>query len=390
MFKYFQQFLIFSLLTLFVFSFNACNPDDDDFPDLPPTGEPQELSGTINTPRVLENIYSNPNAVDYIVTGTLNIDAALEIMPGVNIEMTPGVRINVNSMGSLSAVGEEDMPIQIFGSQRVEGYWDFVRFNNSNNPNNSLIYTKISDGGGTTFREAMVVVSGSSQVKIQHSTISNSARNGIYLEGASARLPEFSNNVIDGCGLYPLHLRSLSQAGQIDFETIFTGSNTYDMIYVSGANEDVPFSLRKLQGPILLDGGPGINADMTIEPGVTLLMAQAARITVNSGGSLNATGTVGDRITILGLVETTGFFDFIRFNNSNNPQNQFRYVDVSYGGGSTFRNAMVYVDGSSMLTIGNSSFNYSGNHGICFGNNANLIDEGTNDFTGNTMDDICE
>jgi hypothetical protein len=383
--KLFLAFLFASLLIV-----SACNPDDDDIGDLPPTGDPTELSGNQNTPLLLENIYSDPTAVDYIVTGHFNINAAVEVEPGVNIMVVAGRRITVGSGGSFNAEGTAQMPIRIFGEQAVKGYWDYLRFDGSNNPSNRLIHVHFADGGGDSFRESMVYLNGNSQVTIQNSTFDNSARNGLQLNDTDCRIPDFSNNRFDNCDLYPISLRSLYQAGSLDGNTEFVGNNINNAITIAGSSISLPFSLAKLQGPLLLNGTTNVNADMSIVPGAIIHMGPGARINIGSTGSLNAIGTAGERITIRGAVQTEGYFDYVRFDNSNNPLNEFRFVDVSYGGGDSFRDAAVFVGGNALFTMGNSSVNYSARYGICGSSGFNFVNDGNNVFLGNQLGDICD
>ena len=107
-----KLFLSFLFATLLIVS--ACNPDDDD-EIITPTGDPTELAGNQNTPLLLENLFSDPSAVDYTVTGHWNINAVVEVEPGVNIKVIAGRRITVGSGGSFNAEGTAQLPIRIYG-----------------------------------------------------------------------------------------------------------------------------------------------------------------------------------------------------------------------------------------------------------------------------------
>ncbi|TVR80741.1 MAG: hypothetical protein EA412_04395 [Chitinophagaceae bacterium] len=379
------------LLLLLSVLFLSCQKDDED--DLPTTGTPIELSGTQDVPLTLDNRFQSATAYDYYVSGTWNLDAAVTIEPGVRIRMNASARINVRSGGSLAAVGTSDLPIVFDGEAPTPGYWDYIRFDNSNNPNNKLIHTIIRNGGGNSANagNAAVFLQGNSQLVMQHSEVTNSARYGIRIRQVDGRLNDFSNNKIDNCQLHPISLASLRQVSGIDGSNNFVGNNTYNSIEVGGSSIDVPFTVKNTVGPINLKGTTNMSAALTIEPGTTILMGPSARLNISSSGSISMIGNPDNIITVTGEQEAKGYWDYIRIDNSNNPSNEFQYVDISYGGGNSANagNANVHINGSGFLKMGNSTVSNSARYGLRVRNNDGVYEDlGNNTFFGNELGDV--
>ncbi|MEX2485030.1 MAG: hypothetical protein WED10_10735 [Brumimicrobium sp.] len=342
-----------------------------------------ELSGTIDTPETLENVFTNSSSVDYIVTGDLYIDAALTIEPGVRIVMEAGNDITINSGGSINATGTSDDKIYIVGEQNVSGYWGYIRFNNSNNPNNKLIHTNIKNAGGSTYREATVHLDGNSRLIMQNTSISMSERNGFVVGSKDAKLVDFENNYFDECN-YPIRLSSLEQLSEVDFNTDFVNDNVYNVLYVGGATIEQPITINRVNGSVLLDDISYIESSVVFNEGLDVRFAPGARIDVRSTGSLNSNGTSGNRITLTGDQSTEGYWGYIRIQ-SNNSDNIFEYTDVSYGGGSSYRDANIYVEGGAQFSMGNCSVNHSASYGV--DGSGTYTDLGGNTYSGNTNDD---
>ncbi|MEX2590619.1 MAG: hypothetical protein WD334_10490 [Chitinophagales bacterium] len=372
----------------FLLIFGACLKDDGEG-NQDEGAETQYLSGTTDAPMTLENIYEDPQRIDYFVDGNWSIDAAVTVEPGVRIVMKSGMRIIIKAEGSLDASGTASKKIYFIGEQDVEGYWDYIRFDNSNNLNNRLIHTVISNGGGYQHTEAAVFLDGSSRLIMQNSEVTKSARFGLFVDDTDARLDDFENNTFTECGQHPIHLDALHQTDYMDANTDFSTGNTYNTISVDGATSSQPFTVRKVSGAYKLNGYSNIESDVVIEAGTEILMGAGARITVKSGASLKAIGSANNRINISGDQQSKGYWDYILFDNSNNTNNEFQYVDVSYGGGYQHREGAIYLDGSSLFKMGNSSVNYSARNGIHVESNADFDDsDGNNGFTGNDGDDI--
>ncbi|MCH8545669.1 MAG: hypothetical protein LAT54_02965 [Cryomorphaceae bacterium] len=364
------------------------NAEEDDGSCEYDEGDPQEISGTINTPTTFSNIFSSKHVYDYIVTGNVTIDAAVTIDPGVRILMKSGAQITVRSEGSLDISGTPEDSIIIRGEQNIPGFWNFIRFNASNNPNNKIIYAGIYNGGGDSRRDAVVYLSRNSRLSIENTTIAVSERNGFVSSGSDAVIPSFKNNLIKSCNLYPVELNNFYQSVNFDASSSFDESNGVNFVRVGNTTIPNAFTIPKINGYYEKHGNTSLDGDVEIEAGTNIKMGAGSRITVRSSGSLKCSGSPSERITIEGSQEVEGFFECIRYNGSNNPNNEFQYVDVNYGGGDSRYDAAIYLSSNSRFKMGNSSINYSARYGLSGGNSAIFDDDGNNTFTGNLLGDI--
>lgn len=381
-----HRILFFAVLALL---FTACDKDDDDGGD-DPTLDPIILSGSETAPRTLESIFNNPATADYIVEGTWSINAAVTVEPGIRFLMTPGARINIGSSGSLTAEGTSDNPIYIEGEAEARGYWDYIRFE-SNNPNNILDYCIISHGGGSDFsnRNASLTLVDNAQLSMSNTTIRESQRNGFIVTDNDNRLPLFENNTVTGCDQFPIGIRP-HQLSSIDETTDFTTGNGFNKIAVDGSSVDIPMTINKVAGPYLFIDNTTFNSSTEIAPGTYIEMGPGARIQVGSSGSLAMNGTLSERITITGEQAAKGYWDYIYYNGTNSPENQIKYTDISYGGGSSFsnRDANIGTNSDAFFSLENSSVTNSMRYGITIGDNSVYEDLGGNVFEGNEDGDI--
>jgi len=361
----------------------------DEFPDDDPNLEPITLSGNQTSPINIENIFNNPERVDYIVSGTWNITAPVTVEPGVRFSMLSGSRIRISGSGSFQALGTQNAPIIFAGEESAQGYWDYIAFE-SNSPNNRLEFCEIRDGGGSSLSSyvGMVVLRNNAQAAFLNCKISNSQRNGLHVADNDSRISAFSSNEFSACLLYPISLRS-SHIAALDFETTFTVNNGFNQIEVSGNTINAPANIPKVNGPYVFKGTTSMEAPIEIEPGTLIEMGPSARINITASGSLRAIGTVNDRITITGEQPAKGYWDYIYFNASSSPNNQLKFVDISYGGGSTLSccGANIAATNSS-FSLENCSINDSQRWGMRLRSNTQFEDLGGNTFNGNTLGDI--
>lgn len=365
------------LLTLVLISCEKINDENS-------TKDAKELSGTVASDMVLENRVEGAEA-DYYIKGKWSLEANVTINAGVNIQMEAGSKIRVLTDGSLTALGTETNPVNIYGKQSTKGYWEELTFDNSFSGENKLNYVNISDGGGG-FGFGMISVSGKSKVQISHCLIKNSSKSGVYLVNDNSELPAFHHNTIEECKDYPVHLNT-SQLYYLDITTDFSGNGNKSIIEVggSGLKEDVTW--KKLSGPVLfISGYNNIFGDLSVEAGAELVMGPGARIIVEPQGSMKMLGTSSEKITIVADVLSPGYFEGIVYEDSNNPLNELQFVDIAYGGSGSGAN--LWLSGATQIKVGNSSFNHSANYGIYVSRYAAFNDLGNNSFSGNASDDI--
>ena len=123
--------------------------------------------------------------IDYLLDCDLVVSAKLTIAPGVVIQCKNNASITIENNGALSAVGSAAAPIVFQGESSLAGVWQGL-YIKSNSPENELRYCTILHAGSGSFDgsdvKAAIRLRQSSLVKILNSTISKSARDGIYIE----------------------------------------------------------------------------------------------------------------------------------------------------------------------------------------------------------------
>lgn len=353
----------------------------------------QNLAGNVSSPETIVDIASDNSLFDYYIDGTWEINAAVTIEPGVRIMMKSGSEIEVNENGSLTAIGTPTNKIAFIGEQNVQGYWDVIRFDASNNPNNELTYVVVKYAGGDDYyqRNAGVFVRGNARLKMNNTTIEECDRYGLKVNDAEGYLGEFNSNSITGSGWNPIYLHNLEQLANFSGNNGLSTNNTYNSVKVDGGNVDDPVDIPFVNAPLFMEGTTDINAAVTVAAGNYFEMGSGAQIEVNTNGSLSMIGTSSDHITVTGAQQVKGYWNCIRFDDSNNPSNEMQYVDVSYGGGDDYYllDASVFIKAGGYLRMGNSSVTYSERDGVKVEDpNGTFVDDGNNSFSNNDGQDV--
>lgn len=315
---------------------------------------------------------------------------------GATIEFANQAGLRVNK-GAFRAVGTEDERITLTGAVRTEtGYWEAVVFA-SNNPDNELAHVDVAFGGaGSSYgfsgnHEANVIVWGGAQLKVGHTTFSDSGKYGLYLR-PDARLSGFSNNSFAGNSGPALFLQS-NQLGYLDAATRYRGEGRpnnkgAEYIEVAASTTSGSQTWPKTDAPYRFNGEHrvnGTNTTVTISPGARLEFGANAGIRVNDG-ALTAIGTATEKIVFTGAVETKGFWEALVFA-SKNPGNKLVHVDVSYGGAGLSwgfsnnhkANIIVWNNGA-MLELRDSVVRHS--EDLCY----HVLGDGQLTQSGNTWD----
>jgi len=304
------------------------------------------------------------------VCGDLDIEADVVVEKGVTLIMCNNARLKVNGSGSFKVQGTANEEVLITGEVETPGYWEEIEFN-SNNPDNMLKHAKLEYGGNINNHNNSLVWlqdDNNAQLTVQNTTFQNSKGFGLSAESGT-QLPDFSNNTFNDNGTAGISIPS-SLLGFLDGNTDYDDDNGQGdpYIYIRGNDITTSQTWSATNAPYLFKGDSDIDADVTVEPGTEILMANEARIVIEGQGSFNAEGTSSDKITIVGEVETSGYWDEIEFN-SNNPQNVLRHVELAYGGGDVTDNhngSTIWVqdDNNAKLTIENSTVRNSSGWGM--------------------------
>jgi len=329
---------------------------------------------TINQNTVLDDIFADPSEPDYRVTGTVNVNAQLTIQPGVHIMFESNTSLDIESEGSIIAVGSATDSIRFSGEQATPGFWDGL-YVNSNNPNNEISYCVVEYGGDYY---ANIYITNNSQLQINHTTSRFSSASGLYAQD-NAKLPGFESNVfahnVDAAIHIPARL-----IGSLDAGSVYSANNSNNIIDVSPTTVttdqtwpaiDVPYQFQKYD--------TNIEATVTIQPGAVIQFASDAGMDVESGGKIVAVGTVTDSITFAGALKTPGYWKGLSVF-SNDPGNELTYCNITDGGGYY---ANIYISNSGQLRMTHSSSRNSSGDGLYAQSDAKFPVFSNNHFSGN-------
>lgn len=303
------------------------------------------LKGTISGDRILVN---SSASVDYYIEDIVDVNARLTIEPGTVIlaKAGSGLRFSGNA-AALVAVGTSEKPISIRSESGQKGGWLGIILDNSNNPLNEMAHVEIADGGSGSFdgdgsRKGLVQVSGTTQLKMHHCTLSNSASAG-FLENPSSSLTlnMFESNTFRNHTGYPVYVYG-ETARDLGTGHTFTG-NTENYIalkersYLTGTHvwkkQPVPYLWTASDN--LVAGYYSDNCFLTLEAGVQLLMAPGTALVVGDNANQNSTlkiqGTAADPVVVRGESPVRGAWKGL-FIKTPQAGNQISFATIADGG----------------------------------------------------------
>jgi hypothetical protein len=330
----------FSAITARALVTSSCRRDEEESidPNIPCT--------EINTATVWED---RGEGIDYILNCDLVVSAKLTIAPGVVIQCANNSSITIENNGSLVAAGTVSAPIVFQGSTAQAGVWQGL-YIKSNSPENELRYCTISHAGSGSFDgsdvKAAIRLRQTSLVKILNSTISKSARDGIYIEGLDTDsqnpISVYASNSISECARYPLNILGAT-VNVLDGTSSTYTANANQYIHIRGGRlygdhiwkkSSIPYHVEE----VVSAGYSSGNGNLTLNPGVTINFAGGAGLCsgdFSSGSWLRIVGTAAERITLTGETALAGAWKGIAFQ-STLPQNAIQFADISFGGGGSF------------------------------------------------------
>lgn len=390
------------LLLLTCCFFFACKKEET------PIIQPTVISADINTETVWEDVNSDPNAIDYVVTKTtLRINKGLVIKPGVVIAFEAGTSLLVNLNGGfMQAVGTVDKPIRFTGKTSTRGFWKGILVNSADLRNELSNCVVEYAGGGellsvipTTAIGVVLYSSAAGKLKMHASTVQYSGGYGLVVT-ASAELPEFSANTFKDNTSAAVQVPP-SQVGMMDQVSSYSDNNGFNGVEIISkdlelATEQTWKSLPAGAKYRLL-GNLKILSGLRIQPGVQMeVNADATIRTTYPGGYFIAEGTVSQPIVFEGVVKQAGFWRGLVFI-SEDIRNSMQYCTIAHGGGglleSGLSNANVGVVKSGghagHLTIKNCEIKASAGCGISATTTATLIQSG-NTFSQIAVNEICQ
>lgn len=316
-----------------------------------------KVLGTINEDMTLIDVFENSDEPDYAVSNVVNVNANLTVEPGVIIEFGAGARMDIESEGSLVAIGSASEPIIFTGATKTAGSWAGLAFN-GNNINNELSYVVVEYGGSNNYSNIKVGYNGG--VKINNTTSQYSANYGLDTDNGAV-LREFQNNVFSDNAKGSLNI-PCNMIGALDSESSYSGQTGDEFVSVYASTIATDQTWPALDAAYVMDGIMNIKSAITVKPGAIFKFTDAARLDIEGdNGELIAIGKADSLIKFLGTQELAGHWSGINFW-TRNSGNELTYTEVSHGGSGNNSNVTITYDGAAKIT--NSKFTMSSTEGV--------------------------
>lgn len=391
-YPFWRKALLFSGLCLMIASFSACSEEEEDDDDNNTVVIPQAIScDDIETNTVWTN---RGEGVDYTCDCIIAVKDELVIEAGVVIEFDTDAGLDIQSDGSLQAVGEIDNRIEFIGAVSTAGVWRGIYFR-SNSVLNELNYVRVSHGGSKSFdgdntKKAGIRVNNGAQLKLINSEVSSNSEAGLFVDGLDFEsvnpLKVFSNNVFSNNEGYPVSIIAPTVAELDGTNSEFTG-NDENKILIRGGRLFGDHEWKKQNVPYLIEeivavGYYDDEGNLTVEPGTVIEFSGNAGLHVGDyspGSYLIMEGTASENIVLTGETQLAGAWRGLAIS-SNSPLNSLNYVEISYGGSDSYSgddddrgNLIVGASSEGIVTIENSTISNSAAYGIYISFNSDDI-----------------
>ncbi|MCW5907996.1 MAG: hypothetical protein KIS94_09070 [Chitinophagales bacterium] len=330
-----------------------------------------ELSGEVNIDSVLSNRKAAP--VDYIVSGTLFLNAKVRIMPGTVIHLKEGATVQVNANGALVAWGSASERITLTAVSGAK--WNALIFY-SQSDSNKLHYCDIKNGGrGSITNPAAMVIVGQNayaegKVSIRDCVFEASAGSGLFINDRSS-VTDFHNNAFNSNTDFPITVTSENVSDVNATSTFSANGKNYveirDCVYPVGKNQ----TFAKLTVPYYIGGNVSLYGNDTIKAGVSFVFGSSAALIADNfnanNRSLTVQGTAGSPVvfnsenssgwqslTIRGSAYSA--INYAEFKNAGNVANQYGQ-----------QAAVIVENAGANVSIRDCVFDNSGGYGIDLG-----------------------
>jgi hypothetical protein len=304
--------------------------------------------------------------------GTLRLRARLDIDAGTTLRMTNAIEVQAD--GSLVTHGTSEDPVTFTSSRSgpMGGDWPGIVFQAGSSSDSLLEYTFIEYAGAKA-----ISVNNGATVSLSHTMIRAPSGIGVVLDNGAV-VSGFDNVAVEDAGDSAFQVCS-DQVTLLDSLTS-TGS-VRDEIKVWQTAITTPSSWKNHGIPYHVIVGetntPAIQAELTIEAGVTILMDVSQGWTVNNGGSLKATGTMEDPIVIKSSSPSPGMgaWGRIAFLQSASTDSSFAWTTISDG------SAGVLTITDNQVTATNLTFSNNLTCDVALNGTGTLADGGAGVYT---------
>ncbi len=364
------------LLCLGIFVFTSCDPEAllPGTPDIPDEPDIPVVQGDWTKAINEATIWSGA----VTVKGIVYVNAELTIKPGTVVTFREDAQLYVQNEGSIKAVGIADTIIVLKAHEKGAD-WQRIYINDNAGKSSKFAYCHISGA-----KKAIEVYY--NKVSVDNCVIKDCSVNGVHLN--NSEFGSFTANTISDCEEYPLVIPFLQA-------TAVTSDNEISGIGIGLTGEGVgkkngKVTIHEQTIPyVIVDGGYGFdindNAEVTIEPGVTIAMTEDSYIEVGyyTSGKLTAVGTEEKPITFTSNLtdKAAGDWRGIRFNEYASKSSALKNCHIEYAGGGDNGAVYVYYTAAAIdsCTITNSS-----SYGVLVNSNENSW---LTSFSGNVIKD---
>ncbi len=309
----------------------------------------------------------------HVVTKTIHIreNGRLIVKPGCLVKFAPGAAIIVGygSPGELQAVGTPDSIITFTSNAATPnpGDWHGFDFYEMTRTSTRLSYCEIDYACWPDYAAVNIEWDGS--IGIDHTTIRNSSKYGIWFHVDGGYVSGFTGNTITACGDYPITIGPKNIA-MLQGGNTLTGNGTpagsKDGIEVATGDVEATGTWRNQGIPYILKGSTSIHADqgayLTIESGTTVKMGTGCHIAIANNSQPG--GLIADSVvfTSAALSPQAGDWDGIWFySNSTDAQCRLTRCRIEYGGGDGYGN--IWIE-DALPTITGCYIGHSASYGI--------------------------
>ncbi len=346
---------------------------------------------------------------DVVVEEAIDVYDALTVDAGTVVRFAEDAGLRIGSGGTLVVAGTSSAPVSFAGTEASPGWWRGIEYWRSEDLGNRIAHAEIAHAGridpatglGYALKLGGPDNSGTAFVDVTDTIVRDGAGYGLYVSRDS-RLPTFAGNTVTGHALGAGWV-SAKSADQLNGTTDFRGNGDDVVIVEAGethlsgthdVTEDATWPRLAHGVPYRLDGLLDVMATLTIEPGVTIEVAEDGGIRAEDGGRIVADGTSTAPIVFTGSQATRGHWRGVLLRRPGAGQaSVFDHVTIEYGGrdvggGEAYGANLAIgsfasqVDNALGTTVTNTTLRESAGYGLYVSSRSTFAQDG---FADNTL-----
>lgn len=335
---------------------------------------------------------------------TVQVRGHLTVAAGatVSFEQDAAVRISVDGeAGALTASGESGSPITFTAEQETSGYWKGLKFDGSDSANNALEHCIVEYAGSESFAfaneaGAVVPVHGA-RLRIENCQVRETDGYGVVAHGDDTDLDSFADNELTDNAAGAVFTKAMV-AAQLDDATTYAsdGDGVVDVKQSTvPAGESVEWVALDGRYRILQDVTLQVAGTLSLAPGTDVVFEQDAAMRIhdqNGTGALSAVGDADQTITLTGDQETAGHWKGLKFDGSDDADNELEHCVVAHGGSEAFAftpaPGNVVVSSGGRLSVADSMLRDSGGYGLVETADDNQVSLSNVSYSGNQSGEV--